>query len=72
VEGGVVIGVNRMRRVLEVDYASQRAVIEPGLINTWLSQHVNPEAITTHPILPVRARAVWAGTWPRIPAARTA
>jgi glycolate oxidase len=42
-EGGVVIGVNRMRRVLEVDYASQRAVIEPGLINIWLSQHVNPE-----------------------------
>ncbi len=42
VEGGVVIGLNRMNRVLEVDYANQRAVIEPGLVNIWLSNHVGP------------------------------
>ncbi len=42
VEGGVVIGLNRMQRILEVDYESQRAVVEPGLINLWLSQQVGP------------------------------
>jgi len=41
-EGGVVIGLNRMQRVLEVDYANQRAVIEPGLINLWLTNQVSP------------------------------
>lgn len=40
VEGGVVIGLNRMQRILEVDYGNQRAVIEPGLVNIWLSNHV--------------------------------
>jgi glycolate oxidase len=42
VEGGVVIGLNRMNRVLEVDYANQRAVIEPGLVNIWLTNQVSP------------------------------
>ncbi len=41
-EGGVVIGLNRMNRVLEVDYANLRAVIEPGLVNIWLTNHVSP------------------------------
>jgi glycolate oxidase len=43
VEGGVVIGLNRMNRVLEVDYANQRAVIEPGVINIWLTNRVSPD-----------------------------
>ncbi len=43
VEGGVVIGFNRMNRVLEVDYPNQRAVIEPGLVNIWLTNQVSPE-----------------------------
>ena len=43
VEGGVLIGLNRMNRILEVDYANQRAVIEPGLVNIWLSNHVSPQ-----------------------------
>jgi glycolate oxidase len=43
VEGGVVIGLNRMNRVLEVDYANQRAVIEPGAINIWLTNQVSPD-----------------------------
>jgi glycolate oxidase len=41
-EGGVMIGLNRMNRVLEVDYANLRAVIEPGLVNIWLTNHVSP------------------------------
>ena len=42
-EGGVMIGLNRMNRVLEVDYANLRAVIEPGLVNIWLTNHVLPQ-----------------------------
>ncbi|HSB81415.1 MAG TPA: FAD-linked oxidase C-terminal domain-containing protein [Candidatus Methylomirabilis sp.] len=42
-EGGVMIGLNRMNRVLEVDYANLRAVIEPGLVNIWLTNHVSPQ-----------------------------
>jgi glycolate oxidase len=37
VEGGVLIGLNRMNRILELDYESQRAVVEPGLVNVWLT-----------------------------------
>ncbi|MFQ5840358.1 MAG: FAD-linked oxidase C-terminal domain-containing protein [Candidatus Methylomirabilales bacterium] len=36
-EGGVMIGVNRMNAILEVDTPNQRAVVQPGLVNIWLS-----------------------------------
>ncbi len=42
VEGGIVIGFSRMRRILEVDYAAQRATVEPGLVNVHLTQHLAP------------------------------
>ncbi len=41
-DGGVVIGMNRMNRILEVDYANQRAVVEPGMVNVWLTNTVGP------------------------------
>jgi glycolate dehydrogenase FAD-linked subunit len=41
-EGGVVIALTRMTRILEVDYDNQLAVIEPGLVNLHLSQAVGP------------------------------
>src|SRR5712692_1504185 len=30
VDGGILIGLNRMNRVLDIDYENQRAVVEPG------------------------------------------
>jgi glycolate oxidase len=36
--GGVMVGMNRMNRILELDFANRCAVVEPGLINLWLSQ----------------------------------
>src|ERR671935_958567 len=36
-EGGLVISMMRMNRVLEVDYDNQIAVVEPGLVNLHLS-----------------------------------
>ena len=41
-EGGVVITLTRMHRILEVDYANQLAVVEPGLVNLHLSQALVP------------------------------
>jgi glycolate oxidase len=36
--GGVMVGVNRMNRILELDFPNRCAVVQPGLINLWLSQ----------------------------------
>jgi glycolate oxidase len=41
-EGGLVISMMRMNRVLEVDYDNQLAVVEPGLVNLHLSWAVAP------------------------------
>ncbi len=40
--GGVMVGVNRMDRVLEVDLANRYAVVEPGVINLALTRLVEP------------------------------
>ena len=41
-EGGLVLSMMRMNRVLEVDYENQVAVVEPGLVNLHLSSKVGP------------------------------
>jgi len=42
-EGGLVVSLMRMNRVLEVDYENQLAVVEPGLVNLHLSWAVGPK-----------------------------
>jgi len=37
VGGGVMIALARMKRILEVDYANRFAVVEPGVVNKWLT-----------------------------------
>ena len=37
VEGGVVIGLNRMRRILAVRPRERVAVVEPGVVNQWVT-----------------------------------
>jgi glycolate oxidase len=41
-EGGLVIALTRMNRILEVDLANQTAVVEPGVVNLHLSQALAP------------------------------
>ncbi|PWB77599.1 MAG: FAD-binding oxidoreductase [Candidatus Methylomirabilota bacterium] len=41
--GGVIIGLNRMNRILEIDLANQRAMVEPGLVNIALTQAVQDD-----------------------------
>jgi glycolate oxidase len=43
VESGVLIVMARMRKILEVDIPNQRVVVEPGVINIWVSQEVADE-----------------------------
>ena len=42
VEGGVVLSFARMSRILEIDAANLRAVVEPGLVNLHLSTAASP------------------------------
>ncbi|MDP8959784.1 MAG: FAD-binding protein [Actinomycetota bacterium] len=42
VEGGVLIVLSRMRRILEVDLDNQRVVVEPGVTNLQVSESVAP------------------------------
>src|ERR1700754_2760741 len=41
-EGGVVIGLSRMRRILSIDLPNQRVVVEPGVTNLAVSRAVGP------------------------------
>jgi glycolate oxidase len=40
--GGIMVGFARMNRILEIDYANERAVVEPGVVNLDLSVAVQP------------------------------
>ena len=48
-EGGLVISLMRMNRVLEVDYDNQIALVEPGLVNLHLSWAVGPQGFCYAP-----------------------
>jgi glycolate oxidase len=41
-EGGIVIGFARMNRILEIDVANERAVVQPGVVNLDISLAVEP------------------------------
>ncbi len=43
VGGGVVISLTRMKRILEVSYRDRYAVIEPGVVNLWLTNHMKAQ-----------------------------
>jgi glycolate oxidase len=42
VGGGVMIALTRMKRILEVSYRDRYAVVEPGVVNLWLTNHLKP------------------------------
>ena len=45
VEGGVVIGLNRMRRILAVRARDRVAVVEPGVVNQWVTDAVSSDGL---------------------------
>src|SRR5436190_16260652 len=38
--GGVMVGLNRMEKILEIDLSNRFATVQPGLINLWLTDAV--------------------------------
>src|SRR3984893_18248883 len=40
VGGGVGVSLARMKRILEVDYRNRTALVEPGVVNLWLTNHL--------------------------------
>jgi len=42
VESGIVISLARLNRILEVDIPNQRVMVEPGVINAFVTQEVAP------------------------------
>ncbi|MBV9125043.1 MAG: FAD-binding protein, partial [Planctomycetes bacterium] len=43
VGGGVLIALTRMKRILEVSTRDRYALVEPGVVNLWLSNHLKPQ-----------------------------
>src|SRR3990170_176748 len=41
VEEGLVISLSRMNQILEIDIPNQRVVVEPGVINLWVTNAVS-------------------------------
>jgi len=41
--GGIIIELSRMTQILEVDFKSGIAVVEPGLVNLMLTRHISEE-----------------------------
>src|SRR5580700_9011317 len=43
VGGGVMIALTRMKRILEVNTRDRYAVVEAGVVNLWLTNHLKPK-----------------------------
>ncbi len=41
-DGGVMVSMTRMNRVLELDFPNRCATVQPGVINLWLSNATRP------------------------------
>jgi len=45
VEGGIVIALNRLNRILKLDHEQRIAVVEPGVVNLHVSDHAAPHGL---------------------------
>ncbi|MEM9406831.1 MAG: FAD-linked oxidase C-terminal domain-containing protein [Acidobacteriota bacterium] len=45
VDGGLVIGLNRLNRILDLDPQRRRAVVEPGVINLAVTEAASPHGL---------------------------
>ena len=43
VPGGVVLGLSRMKRIIEIDFANEWMRVEPGVINLEISKRLSPQ-----------------------------
>src|SRR5215475_8741115 len=43
VEGGMMIALTKLNRILEIDLDNQRVIVQPGVVNLWITQAVSPQ-----------------------------
>jgi glycolate oxidase len=43
VEGGMLIALTKLNRILDIDLDNHRAVVEPGVVNLWITQAVSAQ-----------------------------
>ena len=63
-EGGIVLSLARLNRILKIDLQNRIAVVEPGVINIDVTKAVSKDGFFYAPVPS-------AATWQIIPAART-
>jgi glycolate oxidase len=71
VGGGVMIALTRMKRILEVNYRDRYAVVESGVVNLWLTNHLKGQGYHFAPDPSSQGLARSAATWRRTPEALT-
>jgi len=49
VTGGVMIGLSRMNKILEIDYRNLRALVEAGCVNAWVTNAVKAHGLLYAP-----------------------
>jgi glycolate oxidase len=49
VDGGVMIALTRMNRILSIDYANRRALVEAGCVNAWITNAVKSHGLLYAP-----------------------
>ena len=69
--GGVMICLTRMKRILEISTRDRYAIVEPGVVNLWLTRAWPGPGSTTPPTRRASRRAPSAATWRPTRAART-
>jgi glycolate oxidase len=43
VEGGMMIALTKLNRILDIDLDNQRAIVQPGVVNLWITQAVSAQ-----------------------------
>ena len=68
-EDGVLLGMGKFNRILDIDFDNRCVVAQPGVTNLGITTPSSRRASTTPPIRPARSPARSAATSRRIPAA---
>ena len=66
---GVLLGLGKFNRILDIDFANRCVVVQPGVTNLAITQAVAARASITRPTRPARSPARSAATSPRTRAA---
>jgi FAD/FMN-containing dehydrogenase len=72
VEGGIIIELQRMNRILSIDTDNRIAVVQPGVVNLHISQAAAPYGLYYAPDPSSQMSCSIGAMSPRIPEGRTA